>query len=278
MIAIVVPTIRDMTPFEDAWGHLIFNRDIRLVVVKDGPNPTVEGKSLKEVMGGYSDLIFNKNDGVRNLGFAYVAKYLPYIEYIITLDDDVTPLGDPIEDHINALNMRVPTGWMSTGGEYFRGFPYGVREEAEVVLSHGIWCGIKDWDAPTQLVRGNPSAEFNVGPIPRGINYPMCGMNVAFKRKMLPHMYWAPMGPKVGVDRFADIWCGIESKKVIDEKGWAVVTGYSAVNHKRASDVFVNLEKEAKGIRLNENYGEDEYFKLYAKKRKRWEKFIANYI
>jgi reversibly glycosylated polypeptide/UDP-arabinopyranose mutase len=134
---------------------------------------------------------------------------------------------------------------------------------------------VKDWDAPTQLVRGNPDCTFYKGPIPKGVLYPMCIMNVAFKMKMLPYMYQAPMGYKVGLDRFGDIWSGIESKRVIDEKGWAVVSGYATVNHTRASDVFVNLQKEAKGLSLNEHYGEDEYFKLYQKNRKRWEEFCG---
>jgi reversibly glycosylated polypeptide/UDP-arabinopyranose mutase len=119
-----------------------------------------------------------------------------------------------------------------------------------------------------------------IGPIPKGVFYPMCGMNIAFKRKMLPYMYFAPMGHRVGMDRFGDIWCGIESKKVIDKKGWAVITGLASVKHKRASNVFTNLVKEAKGLGLNETYWKgdktDPYFKLYADCRKRWKTMIQN--
>jgi reversibly glycosylated polypeptide/UDP-arabinopyranose mutase len=274
MIVVVVPTIRDecMKEFLTAWDELFKKHNVELVIVRDGDTPKILDRKYN--LSEFDDLIFNKSDCCRNLGFAYVAKYLSDIEVIITLDDDVRPLGDTIQDHINALSMRVPISWMSTASEYMRGFPYGVRDEAEVVLSHGVWQGVKDWDAPTQLTLGNRDVTFYKGPIPKGIFYPMCIMNVAFKRKMLPYMYQAPMGPKVGLDRFADIWSGIESKKVIDSKGWAVVSGYATVKHERASNVFVNLVKEAKGLGMNENYGADEYFKFYEEKRKKWEELI----
>lgn len=279
MITIVVPTIREENykQFVEAWTPLINKYGCKLVKVTDGENPTVEGKSVEEVMGDYADLIFNLNDGVRNLGFAYVAKFLPEADVIITLDDDTKPLNDTIKDHWMTLQARVCTSWLPTASRYMRGFPYGVRTEAEVVLSHGIWEGVKDWDAPTQLVAGNPDVSFYKGPIPKGVFYPMCGMNIAFKRKMLPYMYFAPMGHKVGLDRFADIWCGIESKKVIDEKGWAVVTGLATVRHERASNVWKNLQKEAKGLEMNEKYGEDDYFKMYEEKRARWKEFVDFY-
>lgn len=288
MIAVVVPTIREdcFKRFMNGWRDLFSRHDVDLIKVQDGDFPTlthygrkkkrhdaVTVRSVEEVMGKDADLIFNKNDGVRNLGFAYIAKNLES-EYIITLDDDTLPNGDTIQDHIDALNKRVSVSWLSTASEYMRGFPYNVREESEVVLSHGVWEGVKDWDAPTQLINGNKNVEFYKGPIPKGVHYPMCGMNIAFKRKLLPYMYYAPMGHRVGLDRFADIWLGIESKKVIDRKGWAVVSGYAKVNHNRASNVWTNLVKESKGLGMNEDYGKDPYFKLYKECRTRWQKLL----
>ena len=279
-IAVVVPTIRPekWQDFQKSWEELFYKYHVDLISVWDGEDPQLRYDGgfyqVKGIMGEYSDLIYNFNDGVRNLGFAYVAKYLKDVDVIITLDDDTEPSGNTIEDHLEALNSKVPVSWMNTYSEYTRGFPYNLREEAEVVLSHGIWEGVKDWDAPTQLIKGNPDAFPYIGPITKGVFYPMCGMNLAFKRKMLPYMYFAPMGPKVGIDRFADIWCGIESKRIIDKKGWAVVTGMAEVKHNKASNVFTNLIKEAKGLQMNEEYGKDPYFKLYKSNRIRWEKFI----
>ena len=289
MIAVVVPSIREESyaQFLDAWGALFTKHDVSLIKVTDGDDPTltIEGKpykcKLSDEDSDVRDLIFNKNDGVRNYGFWFVSQAFD-VEYVITLDDDVKPIGDPIQDHIDALNMKVPVSWMNTADKYMRGVPYKVRDEAEVVLSHGVWQGVKDWDAPTQLVLGNRDVEFYKGAIPKGVYYPMCGMNIAFKRKMLPYMYYAPMGYKVGMDRFADIWLGITSKRVIDEKGWAVVTGYAEVLHERASNVWKNLQKEAKGLELNETFWEgdesDPYFKLYEQKRNEWKKIIEEVI
>jgi reversibly glycosylated polypeptide/UDP-arabinopyranose mutase len=282
-IAVCIPTIRpdEMAKFMVAWEPLFNKHKVELVVVYDGQTPTVNGKhNARDILGDYDDCIINFNGGVRNLGFAYVARYLPEVEIIITLDDDEVPIGDPIQDHLDALNMRVPVSWMSTASEYMRGFPYGIRDEAEVVLSHGVWEGVADWDAPTQLVKGSiRPVEFYKGPIPKGIYFPMCIMNVGFKRKMLPYMYQAPWAE--GVKRFDDIFAGITAKRGIDERGWAAVTGYSRVNHQRASNVFTNLQNEAKGILLNETYWkgdeDNEYFRIYDEKLATWQDFLIQF-
>ena len=279
MITCVVPTIRpeSMARFEEAWKPLFEKHGVRLITVWDGEHPKVEDESVESVMGEYADCIVNFNGGVRNLGFAYVAKYLHDADVILTLDDDVTPIGDPIQDHLDALNRRVPISWMSTASEFMRGFPYKVREEAEVVLSHGVWEGVADWDAPTQLVKGpKRPVEFPKATIPKGIYFPMCIMNVAFKRKMLPYMYQAP--PALGVGRADDIFCGILAKQEIDKHEWAAVTGYARVHHERESDVYKNLQAEAKTIALMETFWRgdvtDPYFRIYLHKLERWEEFI----
>lgn len=273
-VAIVVPTIRPekQAEFAVAWDSLFKKHNADVIYVWDGETPKVQHNGQMHDLE--SDLVYNFNDGVRNLGFLYVAQNLPDIEYIITLDDDTLPYGDTIQDHIDALNMHFPLHWMSSVSAYVRGIPYGIRNEAEVVLSHGVWLGVADWDAPSQLINGNPTIEYYKGNIPHGVLFPLCGMNIAFKRKMLPYIYYAPMGPKVGLDRFADIWCGIESKKVIDENGWAVANGYARVYHNRASNVWKNLQKESKGLEMNENYGEGEYFSLYKERREAWQSLI----
>jgi reversibly glycosylated polypeptide / UDP-arabinopyranose mutase len=280
-VCVVVPTIRakKIKEFKMAWASLIEKHNARLIIVLDGETPKVMGFSSVEILEKYNDVIYNFNDGVRNLGFAFAASLIPNVEYIISLDDDVEPIGDPIQDHIDALNMKVPLSWMSTASEYTRGFPYGVRNEAPVMLSHGVWEGVPDWDAPTQLTRNsNKPLRFYQGVIPKGVMFPLCAMNFAFRREALPYVYQAPMGPKVGLDRFADIWGGIEMKKDFDKLGWGVVSGFSTVYHKRASNVYTNLQKEAKGLYLNENYGKDKYFKLFGEKRARWQEFVKQWL
>ena len=230
-------------------------------------------------MDEYADVIINFNGGIRNLGFAYIARYLQDVEIIISLDDDLEPVGDTIQDHLDILEKKVPVSWISTASEYMRGFPYGVRDEAEVVLSHGVWQGVADWDAPTQLVKGNKPVTFYKGPIPKGIYYPMCVMNVAFKMKVMPYIYQAPKA--LGVARAGDILSGIVSKREIDRRGWAAVSGYATVNHTRASNVYKNLQQEALEIELYETFWKrDEshpYFEIYREKLKRWQEFLKKY-
>lgn len=282
MIAVIVPTIRkeSLQDFLFAWKDLFLKHNVNLYIVHDGKKPylekripfkEVELKTVKDIMGKYSHLIYNLNDGVRNLGFAEA--YKDENEIFISLDDDVRPYGDTIQDHLDILNTRQPISYMNSVDDiYMRGFPYWARQEAEVVFSHGVWNGVYDFDASTQLVLGTPQPQHRKMPVPKGILMPICVMNVAFKRKVLPFYYQAPMFKDI--NRFADIWSGWEVKKAIDNNDWCMVTGYAKVNHNRASNPFINLIKEAKGIQMNEEYGKDEYFKLYQKNIELWQKFL----
>lgn len=300
-IAIVVPTMESrkevFKKFFESWKDLFNRHNVSLIMVFDDELPLLKDFSAPEgtkplftkhdiLPKEEQDLLYNRNDGVRNLGFAYIAKSKPDIEYIITLDDDCLPMKgiDAIADHVNALNKRVPiTKWINTlTHEYPRGFPYGIRDEAPVMVSHGVWMNIKDYDAPTQLVKGNPDTFFNKLAIPKGCFIPFCGMNVGFRRNILPYMYYAPMGPRVNLDRFADIWLGVELKKIMDEMNWAMVTGFSTIWHDKASNVWKNLQKEAKGLELNESFWndtcDDPYFKEYAKQRERWYSLLESWM
>jgi len=272
-IAVVLPTIRPETVpvFLDAWQPLFDKHNVEFVLVVDGEIPYILHNNGVTYMK--SDLISNFCAGVRQLGFLYIAKALPDVEYIITLDDDETPIGDPIQDHVNALDMKVPISWMSTASDYMRGFPYAVREEAPVMMSHGVWEGNYDWDAPSQLLKKDKKVDFYKGVIPKGIFAPICGMNLAFRREALPYIYFAPVGQYKGAERFDDIWMGLEVIKSFAELNWGIVTGYAKVLHLRASNVFFNLEKEAIGIRKNEDYwkGEyDEWYKEFIIRREKW--------
>ena len=282
----VIPTIRPAMwgRFIRKWTPLFKKWNVRVVKVSDGNFPTVQLDGEKEktasgVMGPHGLCIYNKCDAVRNLGFALA--YLNGAEAILSLDDDVEPIPgeDPINDHLRALSSNFPVSWLNTGEQlYMRGFPYGVRQEAECVLSHGVWTGMPDLDAPTQLLFGAGSEFFPPRlPVPKGAYFPCCAMNMAFKIKILPYIYQAPAVD--GVQRFSDIFAGIAAKKEIDRRGWCAVTGFATVHHTRASDPFVNLEKEGKGIRLNESFWKgdcgDPYFKEYFKALELWREFLV---
>lgn len=298
-IACVVPTIRpaQYERFIDTWAGLFARHDVYLITVWDGDTPTIEttiapgtpagtpvasGLTARDLLGEDDDLIYNHSDVCRNLGFAYIASRLPDVTHILTLDDDCAPHGDTIADHLAALDRRVPISWMSSSPDaYTRGFPYAIRDEAPAMVSHGVWYGNADWDAQTQLANGNaPLDTFYRGPIPKGVLLPFCGMNVMVRREVLPYFYFAPQGPRVAFDghiwdRFGDIWMGITLKRALDRRGWAMVSGYAAVEHTRASDVQVNLRKEATGLAWNERFWSEggsihPYFSLYRDARERW--------
>lgn len=292
-IGLVIPTIRpdDMKSFCDAWQDQFEKYNVLLIVVHDGESPRVEVSNrtmhqeleIDEILGEDDiDLISNFNSSVRNLGFM-VAKQMG-CDVIVTLDDDVRPKGDTIGDHLKALEMKVPVSWMSTtiikdNSDYMRGFPYQVREEAPVMLSHGVWDTVPDRDALSQLVSGaRKPVEFYRGVVPKGALFPFCGMNVAFKIEALPYVYYAGVGQFPGAERFDDIWGGIEMKKDFDKLGWGVVTGMAEVHHERASDPFKNLSREYIGVKENEDFWRGEskhpFFKEFLGKRKRWSKFF----
>ena|SRR3990167_5646959 len=277
-IAVVVPTIRPETipAFLEAWQPLFDRHDVEFILVVDGADQHIEYKG--ERVDLKSDLISNFSAGSRQLGFLFISNGLPSIEYIITLDDDEVPIGDPIQDHIDQLNRKVPISWLSTSSVYMRGFPYEVRNEAPVMLSHGVWEGVPDYDAPTQLLMSKDSKPtYYQGIIPKGIFFPMCGMNLAFRREALPHIYFAQVGQFKGAERFDDMIAGNFLVKDFAKLNWGIVSGYAKVQHLRASNVFTSLEKEAVGIRHNEElwkdldgYNGDPFFEDYRIKRAKW--------
>jgi len=306
LVAVVIPTIRQKSyeQFCAAWKELFHKHGVILITVFDGePNKQrveVTGYTdiaatcwdnirVDDLLGDDRDLIYHKTDGCRNAGFWYLAKNLGKgIEYIITLDDDLVPIGDPIQEHLDQLHRRVPISWLSTAsdGVYLRGFPYGIRQEAPVMVSHGIWKGVPDFDAATQLQMPSPYVDIEMykGPIPKGAYLALCGMNLAFRREVLPYVYYAPAGPRTTVGRrFSDMYLGVNLKEACDHHSWAIVTGYAPVQHDRASNVWENLKQEALGIELNERLwqrpaGEhpewDAYMQEYDAARVRWKTFM----
>ena len=321
MISVVVPTIRpeSMQKFKWAWHDLFRKHEVILYEVMDGDSLLVRKHFYHEMTEEiksftlptfpderWEELIFNRTDACRNLGFLHAARDYKetrnkwtYPEVIMTVDDDVTPYNsnNPIQEHLNALFERCPRSnkltpryepisWFAVASEYTRGFPYSVRKEAEVWVSHGVWEGVHDHDGPTQLVKGNIPMTFKKGPIPKGCLFPCSGMNLMFRMEALPYLYYAPMGRKLGVERFADIFMGTLAKWDLDELNKAFVTGYSTVYHERASSVLNNLGEEAKGIKWNENWWKEdsddpdrrEYFSKYYELKNKWKEVVREII
>lgn len=303
-IVCVVPTVRPQqyAEFRAAWKRLFDYYEVTTVTIWDGDTPRLEvngedlGPVLDHVNPLHHDLLHFKSDCCRNAGFLWAAENVK-ATVVVTADDDVRPLPgtDPIADHLNVLGTRKPVSWMNTAAvsakntdisePFFRGVPYSVRNEAPVKVSHGCWVNVPDLDGPSQLLltgNVNPTPNFYKGAIPKGVYYPHCGMWVACEIDALPLLYYAGQGPTTPFNRFADIWNGIRMKARLDELGWAVVSGYSIVQHSRASEVFTNVKQEADGLRENELFWQGRsthpYFREFESKAARFETAIKGLL
>lgn len=328
-IICVVPTNRpaQMEAFRKAWKPLFEKHSVTLIIVWDGGEPKIQIDDAKPYpFTNVHSLIVNRDlfcrytDGVRNMGFVVACEYFldSPDDVLLTLDDDVAPrtydlskyggaileiVSDPIQAHLDALNRKIPLSWMNTAHDTdlcLRGVPYGIRDEAPVMLSHGVWVGTPDFDGQSQLEleagAGVPyTLPYYVGPIPRGVMFPLCGMSVMVRREALPYFFFAPMGPDSGVEglhRFGDIWLGVNLKLAFDELGWGCYTGASTVLHTRKSDATKNYEQEKLGREWNESvwhfeqHGYDPkmtpacyaYLTAYAEKRRRYAELIHSIL
>lgn len=280
-IAVVVPTIREesITRFLAEWSdEFAAYPDLRIFVVEDNPERSFAIRGDRVVHVAWDDIdrelgtsgwiIPRRTDGVRSFG--YYQAYRWGADILINLDDDCYPVrkdGYLLGAFRQNLGRRVSTAWFNTlagrvanhAGLYPRGLPYAARD-VPVVLCHGLWCNIPDFDARTQLA--NPAVRVDIveaeaAPVPAGVFFPMCGMNVAVRREVIPAFYFPLMGQDRegnawGYHRFADIWCGIFVKKIIDHLGKAAVSGQPVVFHDRASNAEKNLALEARGLAMNE--------------------------
>lgn len=74
-------------------------------------------------------------------------------------------------------------------------------------------------------------------------------MNLAFDRTAIgPAMYFGLMGEGQPWGRYDDMWAGWCVKVIADHLSLGVKTGLPYIWHSKASNPFVNLRKEYKGI------------------------------
>lgn len=285
-IALVVPTIREncFKDFCDRWRERDLFDYVDLIVMEDNPSKTFEApkdlpichlswKDIESQLDERQWIIPRRSDTVRS--FAYWWAWTEDYKYIMTLDDDCYPMEDQsglelVSGHVDAMDNK--SKWFNTLNSVKpRGIPfYNVGRRENIVLNHGLWTGVLDYDAPTQLVAPEPEHFDDSNKIvPRGSYFPMCGMNVMWKSEITVWMYhlimgrmWQPDNPMsdasgivwTDFDRFGDIWCGIIMKRLCDLSGLEVTTGTPYIRHERASDPFKNLVKEAEGIGVNEYF------------------------
>lgn len=265
-ITIVVPTIRQNSTqkFLEAWGAQF--SDAHLIVVEDNPTKTFSlpypnlthysWEDIERTLGKDAWIIPRRTDCIRSFG--YFMAYQEQPDMIVTLDDDCYPEDENfLEKHWKRLQEGGSSvAWCETGdGVVSRGVPYFNQErKLECVINHGMWNNVPDYDAPTQLLQKRYPREFSWTnrTIPVGMYFPMCGMNLAFRAKVVPALYFLLMGKDYEFDRFGDIWAGIFVKKICDHLGHCINSGEPAVRHERASNVWANLRKEAPGLEVNE--------------------------
>jgi Reversibly glycosylated polypeptide len=266
---VVVPTAREasLTGFLEAWRAEL--SDATILVVEDGPERSFRASGTNVQHLGWRDIddqlgdaawIIPRGSGcVRSFGIWLAHRMQP--DMIVALDDDTRP--DPahpgfLEAHWARLQNASESAWVSSlASADPRGMPYFVTtREASVALNHGLWSGVPDFDAATQLVasRMEISAEWGDQTIARGSYFPMCSMNIAWRPELTPAMYFLLMGPEYPFDRFGDIWAGVLAKRVADHLGLAVNSGSPGILHERASNVFANLAKESRGLAVNETF------------------------
>jgi hypothetical protein len=289
-ISIVVPTIRENSTkrFLSEWESVFEKHKIHLIIVEDNSEKTfdIKEKDYKFKISHYawediekdlskdSWIIPRRTSAIKSYGFWKA--YQENSDLIIALDDDCYPTenylrnfqkGDLIQIYKNNLfkSKFKEIAWISTINQIRpRGLPYKRLERLidskQIILNHGLWANIPDLDAKTQLsTKTIPKIEkyFVNRLIPQNKYFPMCGMNIGWKRELTPAMYFMLMGKDKneknwGFDRFDDIWAGIFVKKICDHLGYRIISGYPIVWHDRASDPYKNLEKEKTGIKVNE--------------------------
>lgn len=263
---VVVPNHLPNLDFLSEWDEL---KHVPIIVVQDiGDKP--------EVPEGFTDVtIYDHDDIKKDLGvdawiiptqssacraYGYYKAWQRNPEIIVTLDTDCFPdrPGDYwLDQHYNLLHDFATLDWQPTHPDIFtRGFPYDIRDQAPVMLSHGLWSNIPDLDAPSMLhfpkLRFRPTSQSEV--IRRYNYFPMCGMNLAWRTELTPAMWFGLFGKSVGFDQYDDIWAGILVKKVMDHLGWAVRSGAPSVEHRKQSNKYVNLRKQAPGFEMNEYF------------------------
>jgi len=211
-------------------------------------------------------IVSRKNAGCRIFGFWKAAQ--AGADIIVTLDDDCHVNSGFLSGHYNNLFKEWKTSkWVNSHPcTPTRGKPYGSLETIITpMISHGLWSGVLDLDGPQGLkslrtMKQGISQQdgtintFGTSIIPLGQYFPMCSMNLAFRKEILPIMFFPMMGEGWIYNRFDDIWAGVLAKRILDLNQYYVVNGDPVVNHTRMSDPFNNLIAEATGIKANETF------------------------
>lgn len=268
----IVPSNRpeQMRSFLNNWGQYFTEHMVELVVMWDLPKVpdalrgTTHTEPIHELC--WKDLttkhIPTKTDMVRSFAFKWAYDNTD-ADFFITLDDDVRPdlFTDIFADYEkvfmkeSVLSPYLDVGALTSSGLQMRGFPYKDRVKRDVAVQYGGWHGVLDYDAATQLAVPKQDQYFSgiIMPVPKGAAVTCCIMNTAWLREVTPIMWQLPM-LEGRYNRVGDIWSGLFIKKTLDAINKVmVINGAASVNHRRASNAYVSLIKEAPSVWLNDN-------------------------
>jgi Reversibly glycosylated polypeptide len=268
---LVIPTARTemLLDFCREWAPWPWDEAI---VIEDSPQLTIDRDEVARIAGErtvelYSwaeieaelpapEIISRRDSAIRAFGFWKA--WSRGAESIVTLDDDCHPRGDGfVAAHL--ANLYATPRWSTTvPGLRVRGLPYRNLGRLPVAVSVGLWDVNPDLDAVQTLANGvsdedvRRAAEAGTRVLPAEQYFPISSMNLAVRREVACLMYYPPMGLGSPYARFDDIWCGLVLQRVCRHLRLPIVCGAPLVDHRRASDPFVNLEKEGPGIGANE--------------------------
>jgi len=173
-------------------------------------------------------------------------------EHVVILDDDCFPavtrsLEEHANEHLANLHYQEVEMYQAVTSPLSRGTPYRERSIVyPVACSIGFWTDIGDYCAVRQLAHEKQPMEFYPQAI-FGKYFSLCGMNIAFN----PHE-WQPWCDFINVDRFDDIWMGWLWQKEAYRRGYCFDLNGPLVRHSRQSNVWANLEAEAKYLKQSE--------------------------
>lgn len=275
MNTLVIPTARPqmLLEFCREWQPWPWDE---VIVIEDAPELTIDRAEIDATAAGaavhlYSwaeidrelpepGIISRRDSAIRAFGF-WKAWALGAAT-ILTLDDDCYPLDAGfVEAHLANLH-RTPRWSTTVPGLRVRGLPYRNLGHLPVAASVGLWDGNPDLDAVQTLANGvteadvRRAAEAGTRVLAGEQYFPISSMNLAVRREIACLMYYPPMGLGSPFSRFDDIWCGLVLQRACRHLRLPIVCGAPLVDHRRASDPFVNLEKEAGGIGANERVWE----------------------
>jgi hypothetical protein len=188
-----------------------------------------------------------KNNGVETAMFRGA-------DMVVVLDDDCYPHGDirTLPDFAAAHRAVLQSNQTATMFETVtdppsRGTPYfETGLELPVAASMGFWVNVGDYCAVRQLAHGCAPMRFFQQAV-FGRYFPLCGMNLAFRPRK-----WLPWCRFIEVPRFDDIWMGWLWQKEAYKRRCCFSLAGPLVEHARQSNVWKNLEQEAKYLSTNE--------------------------